>query len=158
MLEDWQKIIGRMTYGIYVLTAAHADVVNGMIASWVTQVSYEPPLIAVAVHPNRRSHRLIEQSGGFALHLLAKSQKSFLRRFKGPDPRKKFDSIDWRIGQTGSPILGGCPAFIECEVRSRLQPGNHTLFIGEVVAAGLQEATFDPLTTQDYEGVYLGKI
>ena len=157
MLEDWEKITGRMTYGIYLLTVACEEVINGMIASWVSQISYDPPLIAAAVHPNRRSHRLIVRSGSFALHVLAKSQKSFLQRFKGPDPRKKFDSVDWRRGVTGSPIISDCPAFLECQVRSRLQPGNHTLFIGEAVAAGLQQGIFQPLTTADYEGVYLGK-
>jgi flavin reductase (DIM6/NTAB) family NADH-FMN oxidoreductase RutF len=157
MLEQWENITGRMTYGIYLLTSAHREEINGMIASWVSQISYDPPLISVAVHPNRYSHRLIEKSGRFALHVLAKSQRSFLQRFKGPDRQKKFDSIAWRKGVTGSPVLSGCPAWLECEVRTRLQPGNHSLFIAEAVAARVQNPAAQPLTTRDYEGVYLGK-
>ncbi len=157
MLEEWENISGRMTYGIYLLTSAHGEDINGMIASWVSQVSYRPPLISVAVHPDRYSHRLIEASGGFALHVLAKSQKSWLQRFKGPDPLKKFDSLAWYRGITGSPILSACPAWLECAVRSSLQPGNHTLFIAEAVAARVQDAAAVPLTTLDYEGVYRGK-
>lgn len=157
MLEEWEKIIDRMTYGIYLLTCAHGEEVNGMIASWVSQISYDPPLISVSVHPDRYSHRLIERSGRFALHVLAKSQKSFLQRFKGPDRRKKFDSIAWRKGVTGSPILSDCPAWLECDVRTRLQPGNHSLFIAEAVAARVQDPQAEPLTTRDYDGVYLGK-
>ncbi len=66
---------GHMTYGINVLTVKYNDTFNGIIASWVTQVSYAPPLIMVAVHPNRYSHNLIEKTNTFALHVLDKSQK-----------------------------------------------------------------------------------
>ncbi|MBN1105051.1 MAG: flavin reductase [Deltaproteobacteria bacterium] len=145
-----------MSYGIYVLTAAHGEVKNGMIASWVSQVSYEPPLIMVAVHPNRYCHQLIKKSGFFALHLLRRDQKDYIRRFKGQDPEAKFESLAWFPGKRGCPILRACIGYLGCEVRESLEPGNHTLFIGEVVEAGIFEAGA-PLSTFDYEGFYLGK-
>ncbi len=148
--------MSHMTYGIYVLTTRHEDTINGMIASWVSQVSYDPPLVMVAVHPNRYSHGLIAQSGFFALHSLNNNQKDFLKRFKGPDPLAKFSALAWHDGVTGSPILDDCIGCMECRVIQTLSPGNHTLFIGEVV-----EAVFNgeetPLSTLDYEGCYLGK-
>ena len=58
-----------MANGIYVLTTRLDDTINGMIASWVTQISYAPPLIMVAIHPNRYSHTLIDKSGVFALNV-----------------------------------------------------------------------------------------
>jgi flavin reductase (DIM6/NTAB) family NADH-FMN oxidoreductase RutF len=145
-----------MTYGIYVLTSFYRQEINGMIASWVSQVSYNPPLMMAAVHPNRYTHHLIEQSGFFALHALAKEQADFLNRFKGPDPAAKFKSIQWQRGQTGCPVLKACLAYFECEVKTRYDPGNHTLFLGEVLnARNLAEG--EPLNTSDYEGVYLGR-
>jgi len=122
--EKWIEALGKMTYGIYVLTTFHKDEINGMIASWASQISYDPPLIMITVHPNRYSHQLIEKSGYFALHVLAKNQKDFLKRFKGPDPRTKFSSLQWVRGKTGCPILGECVAFLECEVKTGLNPGN----------------------------------
>ena len=56
MKEEYLKLLGKMTYGIYVLTSAADQVVNGMIASWVSQVSYDPLLLMVAIHPNRYTH------------------------------------------------------------------------------------------------------
>jgi len=156
MKKEWLKAFGHMTYGIYVLTAQVDDTINGMIASWVTQVSYEPPLIMVAVHPNRYSHGLIEKSSAFALHVLDQSQKEMLKRFKGPDPGKKFTDIPWTTGKTGAPILKNCMAFFELRVKERHDPGNHTLFIGEVVNSGIQSAGI-PLCTQEYDGMYVGK-
>lgn len=156
MQEEWVQALGKMTYGIYVLTTYHEEEINGMIASWVSQVSYDPLFIMVAVHPNRYSHHLIEQSGYFALHALTRKQSDFLTRFKGHDPMDKFSSIRWTRGKTGCPILSDCLSFLECEVENSLSPGNHTLFIGKVVDARVFSME-EPLSTMDYDGVYLGK-
>jgi flavin reductase (DIM6/NTAB) family NADH-FMN oxidoreductase RutF len=153
---DRLKTFGRMTYGIYVLTTCHEDKINGMIASWVSQVSYAPPLIIAAVHPHRYCHTLMDQSRAFALHIIDHTQKKFLASMKGPDPDAKFAGIRWAPGQTGCPILADCLAWFECRVIQRLQPGNHSLFIGEVVATGSNTAG-TPLCTLDYDGVYLGR-
>ena len=156
MKEGWINAFGKMTYGIYVLTTCHQHHINGMIASWVSQVSYDPPLIMAAVHTRRYSHRLIENGRCFALHVLAKTRTDFLARFKESDPNAKFASLNWRPGKTGCPILSDCLAYLECQLETQIQPGNHTLFIGKVIAAdGIAPGV--PLTTADYEGIYLGK-
>jgi flavin reductase (DIM6/NTAB) family NADH-FMN oxidoreductase RutF len=156
MKKEWSTAFGHMTYGIYVLTARFDDTINGMIASWVTQVSYDPPLIMVAVHPNRYSHSLIEKSQAFALHVLDRSQKEMLKRFKGPNPEKKFTGIPWETGKTGAPILTNCLAWFEVTVKERHDPGNHTLFIGEVIDSG-GASLGNPLCTLEYDGMYVGK-
>lgn len=156
MKKEWIEALGQMTYGIYVLTTRVDDTINGMIASWATQVSYEPPLIMVAIHPNRFSHGLVEKSHAFALHILHRSQKDMLGIFKGPDPEKKFSTIPWKSGETGVPILKDCIAWLELTVRERYSPGNHTLFVGEVIA-GNTVSKGTSLCTLDYDGMYVGK-
>jgi len=156
MQDEWKKALGTMTYGIYALTSFYQDDINAMIASWVSQVAYDPLLIMAAVHQNRFSHRLIEHSGCFALHALTRAQADFLQRFKGSGTREKFSGLQWRRGTTGCPVLSDCLAYFECRVNARYAPGNHTLFIGEVLAAQVVTAG-DPLSTLDYDGVYLGK-
>lgn len=157
MENKWIQAFGKMTYGIYILTTFYEDEINGMIASWVSQISYDPPLVMTAVHPNRYSHQLIEQSGSFALHMLSKKQADFLSRFKGDDPKGKFGGIQWTKGKTGCPILYECIAYMECTVKAAYKPGNHTLFIGEIVDAH-RFSDDDLLTTLDYRGQYLGKL
>jgi flavin reductase (DIM6/NTAB) family NADH-FMN oxidoreductase RutF len=157
MQEDFIKNIRHLTYGIYVLTTRFEAVYNGMIASWVSQVSHTPPLVMAAVHPHRFTHRLLETSGVFALHIIDRSQKAMLARFKGPNAATKFEGIEWQVGQTGCPVLRDCLAWLECRVAEHLAPGNHSLFIGEVVAAGCP-AKGTPLTTLDYEGQYTGRV
>ena len=156
MNKELLNNMAHMTYGIYVLTTRHEDTINGMIASWASQVSYDPPLIMVAVHPNRYSHDLLKESGHFALHILAREQTDLLARFKGPDPGSKFADLAWHNGVTGCPILTDCIGILECRIQTTLAPGNHTLFIGEVVDTVFNgEKT--PLCTLDYEGCYVGK-
>ena len=156
MKKEWIKALGSMTYGIYVLTSFHKETINGMIASWVSQVSYDPLLVMVAVHPNRYSHNLIDKSGCFALHALADDQSNLLDRFKGPDPKAKFSSVQWQRGQTGCPILEECLAVFECQVAAKYTPGNHTLFLGEVLEAKVL-GKGNVLCSLAYDGVYLGK-
>lgn len=156
MQKTWTAALGKLTYGIYALTTFHEKKMNAMIASWVTQISYDPPLIMVAVHPDRYSHRLIEKSGVFNLHILSGDQKDIMSRFKGPDPEAKFSGIQWRPGITGCPILQKCIAYLECRVSDSFRPGNHTLFIGEIVAAEIFSDE-NVLTTLDYRGQYIGQ-
>ena len=157
MKEEWINAMGKMTNGIYLLTTAYKSQVNGMIASWVTQVSYDPPLIAVAVHPNRLSHGIIENSGSFVLHVMKKSQKSLVMQFIGSASDEKFNGVEWQPGTTGCPLVKGCAAWFECNIFDRFQPGNHTMYIGEVITVEtLSEAAV--LTTQDYRGQYIGRV
>ena len=156
MQDALLKNMAHMTYGIYVLTTRAGETINGMIASWVSQVSYDPPLIMAAIHPHRYSHRLIEQSGTFALHIVAQNRGEYLARFKGDDPRRKFDGIPWEKGKTGCPILKECIAFVDCTVNTSYKPGNHTLYIGEIVEADCFSDAH-PLKTSDYDGQYLGR-
>ena len=156
MNNNLLKNLAHMTYGIYVLTTRHKSTINGMIASWVSQVSFEPPLIMAAVHPNRYSHTLLNESGHFALHILAKDQIAMVARFKGPDTEAKFNSLAWSDGITGCPVLADCIGCLECRIRQHIAPGNHTLYVGEVIHSIFnREAT--PLSTLDDEGCYLGK-
>jgi len=156
MKEAWLQALGKITNGIYLLTTSHNEEINGMIASWVSQISYYPPMVMVAIHPNRYSHRLIEKSGYFALHVLARDQGDLLSRFKGPDPDTKFSSLSWVRGKTGSPLIKECIASMECEVKTSYNPGNHTLFMGEIIDAQMFSVQ-EPLSTLDYAGQYTGK-
>jgi len=156
MKDEWIQALGTMTYGIYVLTSFYKEEINGMIASWVSQVSYDPLLIMVAVHTNRYSHHLIEKSGCFALHVLGRDQADLLKRFKGPDSNSKFSSLQWGRGITGSPVLEDCLACFEGRVVDKFSPGNHTLFVAEVVDAKVMAAG-QQLCSLDYDGIYLGR-
>ena len=156
MEKAWIETCGYLTNGIYVLTSGYHDEVNGMIGSWVSQVSYDPPLIMVAIHQNRSSHRLISKGGCFAVHILHAQQEEFLNRFKRPDPRAKFEGIAWTTGLTGCPILKDCLGYVECLTVESYQPGNHTMFVGKIVDAKTLSPG-KPLISRDLDHIYRGQ-
>ncbi len=84
MEETWLQALAKMIHGIYALTTSYRDEINAMIVSWVSQISYEPPLVMVAIHTRRYSHRLVEKDGSFALHILDRNQADLVSCFKGP--------------------------------------------------------------------------
>jgi flavin reductase (DIM6/NTAB) family NADH-FMN oxidoreductase RutF len=129
-------------YGLYVLTAATKDgrVAAGTV-NWVTQASFEPPLIAVGVKTDSGAHALIKESKSFALNVLGKGQGPMAFAFFKP-AEKKGDTISgepFRAGSTGAPILTNTPAFVECTLEDTIEKGDHSIFVGRVVDAGVSK-------------------
>ena len=127
-------------YGLFVLTAANKDgEVAAATVNWVTQVSFEPPLVAIGVKADSHGHALIKQTKAFALNVLGKGQQPTAFTFFKP-AEKKGDTISgepYRAGTTGAPILTKAPAFVECTLESTVEIGDHSVFVGKVVEAGV---------------------
>jgi flavin reductase (DIM6/NTAB) family NADH-FMN oxidoreductase RutF len=127
-------------YGLYVLTAANKDgEVAAATVNWVTQVAFEPPLVVVGVKADSHAHALIKQTQSFALNVLGKGQQALAFTFFKP-AEKKGDTISgeaYRAGTTGAPILASTPAFIECTLEATVEKGDHSVFVGKVVEAGV---------------------
>src|SRR5713226_7022313 len=117
-----------LPYGLYVLTAANK---SGQVAAatvdWVTQASFEPPLVVVGVKADSHAHALIKETKAFALNVLGKGQQALAFTFFKP-AEKKGDTISgelFRAGTTGAPILASTPAFIECSLETTVEMGDH---------------------------------
>jgi flavin reductase (DIM6/NTAB) family NADH-FMN oxidoreductase RutF len=127
-------------YGLYVLTAAHKDGrISAGTVNWVTQASFEPPLVVVGVKTDSAGHALIKDTKAFALNVLGKGQQALAFTFFKP-AEKKGDTISgepFRTGKTGAPILASTPAFIECSLETTVEMGDHSIFVGKVVEVGL---------------------
>lgn len=139
------------------LTVAHGKERNGMIASWLTPVSGDPPQVAVAVRHNRFSHHLIENAGYFVLNILAEEQRKLVPQFKlkGSDREAKFADLPVETDDHGQPYLPDSAAVLHCRLDQQVQTGDHTLFIGTVWRASWQNAK--PMTTLSLGKSYSGK-
>src|SRR4051812_21342982 len=127
-------------YGLFVLTAAKKDgEVAAATVNWVTQASFEPPLVVVGVKTDSHAHAIIKDTKAFALNVLGKGQQPLAFTFFKP-AEKKGDTISgepYRAGTTGAPILTNMPAFIECTLEATVEKGDHSVFVGKVVDAGV---------------------
>ena len=142
-----RRVLWTMPSGLYVLGSRAGDRRNAMTLSWATQVSADPKLVAVSVEKVAFTHELVAEGGAFSLNVIDREDRAIVRKFTKPvevdEAAKTLNGFPFHDGVTGAPVLDQAPAFIECEVRQAVEVGNHTLFIGEVVACGFQadEAT-----------------
>lgn len=130
-------------YGLYVLTAQRADgSVAAATVNWVTQASFAPPLVAVGVKTDSQAHAVIKETRAFALNVLGKGQQGVAFTFFKPASRdgQRISGEPFRAGTTGAPVLERAPAFVECRLVDTVERGDHSIFVGEVVDAGVASA------------------
>jgi flavin reductase (DIM6/NTAB) family NADH-FMN oxidoreductase RutF len=143
MDQDAKKTALRMIpYGLFVLTAEGKAGVAAATVNWVTQASFAPPLVAVGVKVDSHAHALIKETNAFALNVLGKGQQAVAFTFFKPAAREgsKISGEPYRAGATGAPILTNAPAFVECRLVGTVEKGDHSVFVGEVVEAGVAKA------------------
>ena len=149
----------QITYGLYVLTAAHDDQVAAGTVNWLSQASFEPPLVMVAVKRGSRLHDLIEAAGGFAVNILAAGHKDLAAAFFRPTQVEgdRINGQPFEPGpRTGAPLLLAAPAWFEAQVRDKVTGGDHTVFVAEVVEAGVRDPEARPLVMWDTGWFYGG--
>lgn len=129
-------------YGLYVLTGRAGDAVAAATVNWVTQVSFEPPLVVVGVKADSHAHEVIKKSKAFALNVLGKGQQKAAFAFFKPAELAdgKISGEAFRDGVTGSPLLESTPAYVDCKLVDTVERGDHSVFVGEVVDAGVAKA------------------
>ena len=151
----------KLTYGLYVVSSASKDKLNGYISNTVFQVTADPPQIAIACSKNNLTTSMIEQSKAFAISVLDKEASTEIIGtfgYKSGKDIEKFARINFKTGSTGVPILlDHAIAFFECELVQTFDVGSHLLFIGKVVNDELLAGDAEPLTYAWYREVRKGK-
>ncbi|NET34818.1 MAG: flavin reductase [Cyanothece sp. SIO1E1] len=141
MLDEQAKktMLLKIPHALYVCGVKDGDDVNGFTASWVMQASFKPPLVVNCVKQDSQSHTMLKASNVFALSVLEAGQKQMAQNFFKPLRRvgNKFEDIEFYLGETGCPIIKDSLGYVECQVVGSVEKGDHTVFVGEVIAAGV---------------------
>jgi len=156
MDPQWAEAFRLIPYGIYVLTTKWGAESKALIVSWVSQVSYSPPLLLVALRFNRPALPAIRESGFFSLSLLKKEQKPLVVQLKDPLAPLKFSEFFAVNDPKKAPLLKEAAAFWECRLFTTFEVGDHILLVGEVLSASASPEA-EPLTTADYGKTYIGQ-
>lgn len=132
---DLDKAIGRISGGLYIITTKKGDRSGAMVASWVTQASFDPPGFTVAVAKDRAIESLMQVGDQFILNILEEGNyqtlmKHFLKRFRPGEDR--FAGVNTHTANNGSPILADALAYLECEVASRMECADHWIVYNKV--------------------------
>ncbi len=141
MLDEQAKktMLRKIPHGIYICGVADGENVNGFTISWLMQSSFKPPQVVNCVNKNHTSYEMIKKSGVFAISFLENDQKDLAQKFFQPLRRvgNRFEDVEFYTGETGCPIISDSLGYVECRVVGSVEQGDHTVFVGEVIASGI---------------------
>lgn len=149
---QFRQLLGRFATGVTVLTTRSPDGEPiGMTASSIASVSLDPPLVLVSVEKAHDMHAALEKGSHFVLNILSAEQEALSRRFAGAD-KNRFRGVSYQENERGIPLIEAVVAHIECEKRTAVPGGDHTIFLGLVVGG----AATDRRPLLYYRGGYAG--
>lgn len=145
-----RQVLRTFTYGLYAVSCAHEGEVNACTVNWLSQVSFEPPLVTVSIENETKSLPMILGSGRFLINVYRSGDRELAGKLgksalKSPD---KLAEIAYTTGPGGAPILNDALAWVACEVKNSLLAGDSTLVVAEVVEVGMQ-GEGQPLTMNE---------
>jgi 3-hydroxy-9,10-secoandrosta-1,3,5(10)-triene-9,17-dione monooxygenase reductase component len=128
----FREVMGHLPTGVTIVTGHNREGPLGLAVGSFMSVSLEPPLVAVAPATTSASWPQIKETGHFCVNVLSEQQAEVVRRFSvsGGD---KFTGIEWRAGPSGSPVIDGAVAWIDCRIHSEEVAGDHWLVLGTVI-------------------------
>ena len=137
-----RELMGRFATGVTVVAARLGPFLAGMTANAIATISIDPPILMASIARKAETHGAIIGSHAFAVSVLADDQRGLAECFAQPTTATKltrFCDAAWHEAETGSPILEGALAYFDCRLTERHAGGDHTIFLGEIVAAGYRE-------------------
>jgi flavin reductase (DIM6/NTAB) family NADH-FMN oxidoreductase RutF len=141
LLDEQAKktMLRKIPHGIYICGVKDGEEINGFTISWLMQSSFKPPQVVNCVNKTHKSHEMIKNSGVFAISFLDKEQKDLAQKFFQPLRRvgNRFEDVEFYTGETGCPIISDSLGYVECQVVGAVEQGDHTVFVGEVIASGI---------------------
>ena len=128
-----KQALGMISYGVYILTSKIKEAYCGATVTWVSQASFEPPMISVCIKRDSNPYTIVKQRRKFLLHLLDEKQKDLAKAFFKPISIKKGTMNNHQFTLTHDlPLITDAPAFLYCSVIEILENGDHPLFLAEI--------------------------
>ncbi len=142
-VDPTAQAVGRIVGSLCVVTAQQESVGSAMLASWVSQATFDPPGLTVSVAKDRAIESLLHPDSTFVLNVLGEGNhlglmKHFLKPFNPGEDR--FVGLSVQPAQNGSPILSESLAYLECRVENRMECGDHWLLYAVIEAGNVLDA------------------
>ena len=140
----FRRTLGQFCSGVVIATGCVDGSPAGFAAQSFSSLSLDPPLVALFPGRHSSSWPKLRDSGSFCVNILAAGQQPLCELFaqSGAD---KFAGLDWRPGPTGSPILPGVLAYIDCVLEAEHDGGDHTIAVGRVQELAIEIPDAEPL-------------
>jgi 3-hydroxy-9,10-secoandrosta-1,3,5(10)-triene-9,17-dione monooxygenase reductase component len=143
--QTFRATMSAWASGVAVVTTSDGTTQAGLTVSAFTSLSLLPPLILVCIDRHSSTLAVIRRAGSFAVNILAEDQADISQRFASRRTQDKFAGAQWHSKTTGAPILDTALAWLDCELSTCYEGGDHLILIGQVLAAGTEPADSGPL-------------
>jgi flavin reductase (DIM6/NTAB) family NADH-FMN oxidoreductase RutF len=145
-LDLFRQVMSRFATGVTIVTTRAGEEIHGLTVNSFCSVSLKPPLVLVCVDKKAHSHDLMQKGRNFSVNILHASQEKLARRFASNNlsAGERFAEIDYHTEATGAPILQESLGWLDCKLVATYPGGDHTIFVGEVLALGRHQG-HDPL-------------
>lgn len=140
--RTFRNTLSQFATGVVIATGCHDGAPAGFAAQSFTSLSLEPPLVAVCPAKTSTSWPKLRQSGSFCINVLSAAQRGVCEQFAKPG---LFADVAWRAGVTGSPILDGVLAYVDCELVAEHDAGDHVIAVGRVKDLAISDTGAAPL-------------
>ena len=135
MGDELRALFREIPSPVGVVTLATEGQAAGLTVGSLVTLSVDPPLVGIALRRDAALHELLRDAGSFAISILAEGQEHLAQHFaRGVPPIGLWTGIETTTGELGAPLLDGAVGWIECRLGKELRTGDHTFFVGEVVA------------------------
>jgi 3-hydroxy-9,10-secoandrosta-1,3,5(10)-triene-9,17-dione monooxygenase reductase component len=132
---NFRQVLGQFCTGLTVVTGADAAGPAGFCCQSFSSLSLDPPLVLFCPSVSSRTWSRIGESGSFCVNILAAEQRELAEVFAGPQ-QDRFRDVPWSPAPSGSPVLDGVLAWLDCEVRAAYRAGDHYVVVGAVARLG----------------------
>jgi flavin reductase (DIM6/NTAB) family NADH-FMN oxidoreductase RutF len=149
---DAKKTVLRwFTYGLYVVTSRDGENTGAFTANWLSQASFDPPLVMVSVEKDSHSLPIIQKTGLFSVNVLESGQRRLAGHFGKRTARvgDKLADIEQYDSATGLPIIEDAIGYVVCKVTGELDAGDSVIVLGEVIEAKVHREEAEPLTMRE---------
>ncbi|HEX3598613.1 MAG TPA: flavin reductase family protein [Lacipirellulaceae bacterium] len=145
--KSFDRALGHIPSGIFILTVGTGNRATGMLSSWVMQAGFEPPMISVAIKLGRNVCDWLTEGQPFVLNVVREGQKELLRHFnKSFEPGEPaFEGIEISHCARGVPILKDSLGHLECEPAGYADSGDHRVFLAKVVRGKMTDDNARPM-------------
>lgn len=156
-LEDKKTILRKIPNGLFIITAKVGKDAKGAVISFATQISIDPPYIALAIRKDSSLYEVAENSEYLAVHLPSKEQQTLVASFYKikEQSQDSINGYDFKWSEIGNPLLDDIPMILEVKIIEIIDKGDHPIFICEVVNTILRQDV-DMLTMADTNWHYGG--
>ena len=154
--QAFDPVVGFIPSGIFILTIGTGSRATGMLASWVMQAGFEPPMVSIAVKLGRYVCDWLSEGQPMVLNVVGEGQKALLKHFsQGFEPgAPAFDGLEITHCARGVPILKDSLGYMECEPAGHVDSGDHRVFLAKVVRGRLNESDHKPMVHIRKSGVH----